>query len=328
MVGVDIGILEYNRAVSFPPRLEQSPFSSTVCEREVVVLKALFSGSPPLYFQWYKNGVALPNETNDSLKFINGIVLSDSGSYRCTVRNSLNFKDSSGIAILKTKPVLPLSISITPDRIPQCEGDSVTLTPTWINGGTHPKFNWQINNNSLGLPDSLTIYKANFSSIWFRFTCLVTSSEQCAVPRTATSNGLQYSNILPLDTAILTLIKSTTGTICSGDTVKFSTTAKQAGDTPQYQWFRNNLLINNNLSTLNINNLSNNDTIKAVMTSSKKCLIKNPIESNKIVTNNYPTHNGQRPCNSRQNRYLLVRYHNFDSKSNRWWNDPLSINGF
>lgn len=281
---VDIGILEYNRAVSFPPRIEQSPNSSTVCERELTVLKALFSGSPPLYYQWYKNGIALPNETNDSLKFVNGIALSDSGSYRCLVRNSLNFKDSSSIAVLKTKPILPLSINIVPDRIPQCEGDSVTLTPTWINGGTRPRFEWQLNDHSLGLPDSLIVYKADFGSIWFRFTCLVTSSEQCAVPRTATSNGLQYPNILPLDTAILALVKSTTGTVCAGDTVQFLTSAKQAGDTPQYQWYRNNSLINNNLSTLKIANLNNNDTIKAVMTSSKKCLVKNPVESNKLVS--------------------------------------------
>lgn len=288
---IDIGILEYNRAVSFPPRVEQSPISSTVCERDITVLKALFSGSPPLYFQWYKNGVALPNETNDSLKFVNGIALSDSGSYRCIVRNSLNLKDSSSVAVLKTKPILPLSISIVPDRIPECEGDSVTLTPTWVNGGTRPQFDWQINNNSLGLPDSLTVYKADFSSIWFRFTCRVTSSEQCAVPRTATSNGLQYTNILPLDTASLTVVKLTSGTVCAGDTVQFSTSAKQAGDTPQYQWYRNNSLIVNNLSTLKIANLNNNDTIKAVMTSSQKCLIKNPVESNKLVTTITPRTN-------------------------------------
>ncbi len=281
---VDMGILEYNRAVSFPPRLEQSPPNSTVCEREVVVLKALFSGSPPLYYQWYKNGAALPNETNDSLKFVNGIMLSDSGLYRCIVRNSLNIKDSSAISTLKTKPILPLSISIRPDRIPDCEGDSITLLTTWNNGGTRPRFDWQLNDNSLGVSDSLKIYKAAVNSIWFRYTCRITSSEQCALPKTAVSNELQYQNILPIDTANLTLIKTPTGAVCASDTITFSTDAKLAGTNPVYQWYRNNTLLSGNLSTLKTTVLANNDTVKVVMTSSRKCLIKNPIESNKIVT--------------------------------------------
>ncbi|MBL7814783.1 MAG: immunoglobulin domain-containing protein [Saprospiraceae bacterium] len=285
---VDMGILEYNPALYFPPRLEQSPTSITVCEKDQTVLKAVFSGSPPLYYQWYKNDVAISNATADTLKFASGITLSDSGAYKCIVHNSLNIKDSSQIAIIKTKPLLPLSISIASDRIPDCEGDSITLTASWTNGGTKPKFDWRINDQPLGLSDSLSIYRAAVNSIWFRYTCRITSNEQCAVPRTTISNELQYTQILPRDTGILTLIKNTIGTHCANDTIQFLTTAQHAGDTPQYQWFKNNTLINNILSTLKITNLSNNDTIKAVMTSSKKCLIKNPIESNKIIASISP----------------------------------------
>lgn len=280
---IDMGILEYNPAIYFPPRLVQSPISSTVCEKDILVLKAVFSGSPPLYFQWYKNGIAIPNQTNDSLKFVSGVTLSDSGSYKCIARNSLNIKDSSEFANIKTKPILPLSISIASNRIPECEGDSVTIFTNLNNGGTRPRFDWRINDDPIGLSDTASFYKAAINSIWFRFTCRVTSSEQCAVPRTVVSNELQYPNILPLDTAVLTLIKTTTGTNCAGDTIQFSTAARQAGDTPQYKWYRNNTLIANTLSSLKINNLNNGDTIKAVMTSSKKCLIKNPIESNKLI---------------------------------------------
>ncbi len=281
---IDIGILEYNPALYFPPRLEQSPVNMTVCEQEKTVLKAMFSGSPPLYFQWYKNGILLPNETNDSLKFVNGITLSDSGTYKCIARNSLNIKDSTASSTIRTKPILPLSIGIQSNRIATCEGDSITLSSAWENGGIRPKFDWRLNGNPLGLDDTLNTIKQVYSSMWFRYTCRVTSSKQCALPRTAESNEIQYPNVVPLDTAALTLTKVTSGTLCSGDFVEFSTTAKQAGATPQYQWYRNNTLLINNLGSLRINNLTNNDTLKVVMTSSQKCLVKNPVESNKIVT--------------------------------------------
>jgi Immunoglobulin domain/Secretion system C-terminal sorting domain len=281
---VDMGIFEYNRSISYPPRLEQSPPSSTLCEREVVVLRALFSGSPPLYFQWYKNGIALPNETNDSLKFAAGIAIQDSGSYQCIVRNALDVKDSTRVAVLKIKPILPLSIGIQANRPPECEGDSIVFTTTWSNGGTSPKFDWQLNGFSLGLPDSMAVYRGAVKSIWFRYTCRITSSEQCAVPRTAISNELQYLSLLPLDTAVLTLVKTPMGTICAGDTVTFSSSAKQSGLTPQYKWYRNSAFIDNHSNVLKINNLNNNDTVKVIMVSSQKCLAKNPVESEKIVT--------------------------------------------
>jgi hypothetical protein len=280
---VDIGCIESNPALYFPPRLEESPANRTVCEREIVVLKAKFSGTPPLFFQWYKNDIAIPNETHDSLKFSSGINLADSGVYRCVVRNAVNSTVTSANASLKTKPILPLSISIAADRIPQCEGDSVTFTATWTNGGVLPGFDWRLNDSPLGLAYNTTQIRVAYNSIFFRFKCLIHSSEQCAMPNPAVSNELRYVNILPKDTANLSLARTPTGEVCAGDTISFSTTAQHAGDTPQYQWYRNNTLITNSLNTYRIANLNNGDIIKAVMTSSKKCLIKNPVESNPVA---------------------------------------------
>jgi hypothetical protein len=278
---IDMGVFEYNPAFYAPPHLEQSPISATVCEREVVVLKSTFSGASPLFFQWYKNGVLLPNETNDSLKFSNGIVLSDSGAYKCIARNLLNIKDSSAVGNIKTKPTLPLSISLQASQTPSCQGDTVTLSATWANGGTRPKFDWRINDESVGLGDSVTTFKAAFNSIWWRYSCHVTTSEQCVLPRTAFSNEVQYMNIQPrlLPTIALSASKLE---LCPKETIVFTTTSTSMGATPQYQWWRNGLVINNLAATYRTDSLKSGDMILVIATSSERCLVASKVASNTV----------------------------------------------
>ena len=272
---VDIGAWEFNPSAQYPLRILLSAESRTICAGVKTVLKTNVTGSQPLYFQWYKNGVAISDATSDSIKF-ESINLSDSGVYKCIVRNDLNKTATSDDAILKVKPILPLSINIVLSRLPTCEGDTAIFVADYKNGGLNPKVEWRMNGTVIS--SGTDSYTAPIVSSFHRYTAKITSSDQCTLPNALISNEIAVL-VEVIDTPSIVLAASTNST-CKGENITFNTTIKNGGDTPQYQWFLNNTLIDNRLNILQINTLNDFDKIKCLLKSSKKCSVKNNVASN------------------------------------------------
>ncbi len=274
---VDIGAWEFNPAAQFPPRILVSPESKTVCLGENTVLKTNVTGSLPLRFQWYKNNIAINNATTDILKLDN-VALADSGVYKCIVRNELDKMAISDDAILKVKPVLPLSISINLTRTPTCKGDTATFKADIKNVGLNPKIEWQLNGTTVSTGSDT--YTVPIESEFHKFTCKITSSEQCVLPNTLTSNELT----VPVQTQVLPSIVLTAPVLasCVGDNIVFNTTIKNGGDTPQYQWYVNNILIDNRANSFQSTTLKDGDKVKAFLKSSSKCVTQSDVFSNEL----------------------------------------------
>jgi hypothetical protein len=264
---VDIGVYEFNPSILFPPRILASPDNVSACATAKVVLKTRVTGTLPLFFQWYKNGVPMPNETKDSLVFKN-INPIDTGIYTCIVKNEVNKTAITTDAVVKVKPILPLSISISALNQPKCEGDTLKLKATFKNGGTSPILEWFMNGTKLSTGET---YTAPILSRWHNYTCRLTSSEQCASPNMLISNELNF----PIDTAAVPHItlSSSSKSICTGEKVTFKTTIDNGGATPQYQWYVNGILQNITTANYENSNLKDNDRIKAVLVSSQVCVI-------------------------------------------------------
>ena len=271
---VDIGAWEYNPAIQYPPRVLASPESIMACEKSNITLKTKVTGSLPLFFQWYKNDMAIEGAISDSL-IINNITHSDTGSYKCIIKNEANKTAKSENAYIKVKPLLPLSINIATNSQPQCEGDSVLFTINTQNSGASPKIEWLMNNTTVATGNN---FSTAVESRWHKYSCKITSSEQCASPISLISNELNF----PVETSVTPTISlsSSSKNICEGENIILKTSVQFAGDTPQYQWFINNILINNQDSIYQTTQLKHNDHIKAVLKSSLKCLTKNNIASN------------------------------------------------
>jgi hypothetical protein len=80
------GAMEANTAQVFPPAIESQPASVSVFEGTPVNLTVAASGTPPLIFQWFKNGQAVLGATNTSLDL--GLATSSiAGTYRVNIRN-------------------------------------------------------------------------------------------------------------------------------------------------------------------------------------------------------------------------------------------------
>lgn len=82
--------------LSFPPR------SQEVTAGEPVQFIATAGGSAPLAWQWHRNGIALPGQTNITLAF-NGAGASDAGDYTVTVSNDAG-SITSPVAVLTVHP--------------------------------------------------------------------------------------------------------------------------------------------------------------------------------------------------------------------------------
>lgn len=144
-------------------------------------------GSSPSY-QWKLNGANVgtnsPTYTNAAL--VNGDVVS------CVMTSNLpgvtgNPATSNSITMTVTSTVTPsVLISANPGTT-ICSGQSITFTASPTNGGT-PSYQWKKNGANVGTNSSTftTSALANGDVI----TVVMTSSNSCASPATATSNSL------------------------------------------------------------------------------------------------------------------------------------------
>jgi uncharacterized protein (TIGR02145 family) len=118
--------------------------------------------------------------------------LTNSTSTQQTVTYSIT-PDVTGCGSITTNytvainPQLPVSISISPDFNPVCEGLSVTYSSTIQNGGTNPQYQWIVNGNPMGTNHSTYSYIPTNGD---QITCTLTSSETCTANNPAISTPI------------------------------------------------------------------------------------------------------------------------------------------
>jgi hypothetical protein len=164
-------------------------------------------GSAPSY-QWKVNGanVGTNSPTYTTTSLTNGAVVS------CVMTSNLsgvtgNPATSNAITMSITGTVAPaVSIAITAGSNPTTSGSSVTFTATPTNGGGSPSYQWKVNGANVGT-NSAT-YTTTTLTNGAVVSCVMTSSNSCASPATATSNSITMT----VNTALTYCTASTTST--------------------------------------------------------------------------------------------------------------------
>lgn len=92
------GVLEADTAQVFPPEVTSQTTNVTAFEGKVVSLSVAATGTPPIAYQWLKDGQKIPNATNAALS-LGAVQLSAAGTYKVGVTNDGGGVMSSDIVV-------------------------------------------------------------------------------------------------------------------------------------------------------------------------------------------------------------------------------------
>ncbi|MDR3680211.1 MAG: T9SS type A sorting domain-containing protein [Flavipsychrobacter sp.] len=252
--------------------------NATTCANAPVTFTATpTNGGTPTY-QWQKNGSAISGATGNtytssslSNNDVISVVMTSTAS--CTAVNPVT---SNTITEIVTPTVTP-SVSISGNAT-TCSGSSVTFIATPTNGGT-PSYQWWKNNNPISGATNSTYADASLNTN-DAITVVMTSTAACTTTNPVTSNIITET----VTTSVTPVVSiSGNATSCANTSVMFTATPTNGG-TPAYQWQKNNSPISGATgATYATNNLSTNDVVSVVMTSTAACATVNTVTSNMIT---------------------------------------------
>jgi hypothetical protein len=84
------------------------PTSATAFAGDVVTFSIQASGSEPIFYQWYQDGLGIPGATNSTVSFA---ALAGTNSYFCAVSNAFSFSEGHGPVDSSTGTVAGVAIS-------------------------------------------------------------------------------------------------------------------------------------------------------------------------------------------------------------------------
>ena len=236
-------------------------------------------GTTPTY-QWQVNGV---NAGTNSATFT-ASTLADGDIVTVTMTSNANCVTTptanSNQVVMNITSVTP-AVSIISTSTSICAGGSITFTATPTNGGATPAYQWMINGNPVAGETAATFTTttlANNDAV----TVVMTSSDACANPATATSNQIDIttSTVTPTVT-----IAADQNPVCNGTTVTFTATPTDGGTTPIYQWQVNGANVGTNSDTYSSSTLADGDIVTVTMTSNANCVTTPTANSNQVVMN-------------------------------------------
>jgi len=205
--------------------------STTNLVGTMVTLEVTAAGSRPLFYQWFKTNSLLAGQTNSTLTF-SPLQLSDAGTYKVTVSNSVNSITSSNI-VLGVDPGTAPSITQEPPSQNVLSNQSVSLSVS-ANGTQPLAYQWRKDGAMIG--DTANRFgTTNSTLLIFNFaptdeggyTVLVTNNYGAKTSAVATLTIIQ--------TPMITL-QPVSMNVLTGQT--FTLTVMASGLQLDYQWFR------------------------------------------------------------------------------------------
>jgi len=169
-----------------------SPSVNPVCSGGNVIFTATVTngGSSP-HYQWQISNADITGATDNTYDYIpaNGDVIACvvTATDSCTTNNP----DTSNAVTMVVQDWQTVNVTIEASVNPVCEGNSITLTASPINGGASPTYQWKKSGIDIAGATNATYQyiPANNDQI----TCLLTSSASCVTGNPATSNLVAIS---------------------------------------------------------------------------------------------------------------------------------------
>jgi hypothetical protein len=208
------------------PIIERQPLGATVCDGEPVILSVKASGTPPLSYQWIKDGFDITGANSDSLR-IKSPSADDAGAYVCRIANGHGKTiTDSAVLVVRISPAL----TAQPANAIKCQGDSVEFRVIAV-GASPLSFQWRKNSTNLPGETKFTLrlrdITANDNGA---YTCMISNS--CG-------NIKSDSARLTVNTPSTTPsgIAATPSTMCKGDSTTLTVTGGALGSGDMWRWY-------------------------------------------------------------------------------------------
>ncbi len=247
-----------------------------VCQGSPVTLTATpVNGGPSPEYQWRVNGN--PAGTNSPTY---SYVPLDGDLVQCILTSGLscasgNPASSNIIAMTVTAPQ-PVSVVVSPDPAGAvCNGTTVLMTATPVNGGTNPLYQWYKNGNAVGSNQPTYSFTPSDGD---QVYVSITSSLSCPYGSPSVSQTLTMAVNEPLPVSVSVVANH--NNVCEGSPVTF-TAAPVNGGVPVYQWHVNGVPAGFNQPTFDFTP-SNGDLVDVTMTGSLTCVTMQTASSNII----------------------------------------------
>lgn len=140
-------------AAATAPTITLDPKGTVVREGQEVSLSVAAVGSPPLDYQWYRNGVPLPKFEIGTSRYLGNVRLSDAGDYHVVVTNG-GGSATSRVATVTVNAIPPPPIASVFSQTGSSGGE-IQLGPIYAYGsninsvGSNPSFQWYRNGEAI-----------------------------------------------------------------------------------------------------------------------------------------------------------------------------------
>ena len=149
LTNVVAGVANYWRAVTLVndgrPFIFRQPVGAAISSGASALLSLGVTGETPLSYQWFHNGVALPNARNSTLD-LQGLYASDTGAYSVTVSNRLGSVTSANTLLAVTDS--PPLITLQPANATVMWGKQATFSVA-AKGSLPLSYQWQFNGTDI-----------------------------------------------------------------------------------------------------------------------------------------------------------------------------------
>lgn len=236
-----------------PPNIVTQPVGLALSAGMEAYLRVEATGSGPLLYQWYQNGVASPFGTSSSFVIANGKA-ADAGTYYVVVSNSWGTATSNSVAV--TFPSTPAQGPVIteqpgPQNVTLGGGTQFSVKAT---GEGTITYQWHLNGAPIaGATNATLIISKAKSSDLGTYTVVVTDAKGSVTSNSVELRLLENAN----PPQITEQPKSQTVTV--GSNVTFQVTA--TSDVPLfYLWAKNSKVLGTETSsTLTLNNVQTSD---------------------------------------------------------------------
>lgn len=142
------------------PVITVQPVGGTIARGQNANFSVTATGTEPLVYQWWKDGVALSGATSSTLA-IASAQAGNGGGYTVTVTNSANTA-TSGVAFLLVNA--PPVITVQPTAQTALTGNTVTFTVA-ATGTPAPSYQWRVNGRRIDNATSPTLTLSNVQAL-------------------------------------------------------------------------------------------------------------------------------------------------------------------